>query len=66
MRESKKSPLKPRPRARRPFGISRRHFLGGILGMGSAMALGLALKHRREEGLSLHEADFYKRHDPAG
>ena len=66
MRARKKSPLKSRPGTRRRVGISRRHFLGGILGVGSAMALGVALKHRREERLSLHEADFYKLHDPTG
>jgi len=42
--------------------ISRRHFLGGIIGIGTATALGLVPEARRQNRLSAHEAEFYKPH----
>ena len=66
MRKRKKSPLNLRQGAVQRSLISRRHFLGGIIGIGTATALGLVLEHKRSDRLSLHEAAFYKPHDLAG
>ena len=66
MRKRHKSPLNPRQGAVQRSLISRRHFLGGMIGMGTATALGPVLEHRHGDRLSLHEATFYKPHDLAG
>jgi len=61
MKRRQNSRHKPAEGVLRPR-ISRRHFLGGIIGIGTATALGLVPEARRPDRLSAHEAAFYKPH----
>lgn len=65
MKKRRNSPRKPAQGASRPL-ISRRRFLGGVLGIGTAATLGLGPEGRRQDRLSAHEADFYRPHGLAG
>lgn len=53
--------------ARGGVGISRRTFLGAVVAAGAAGALGLVRERGRQAtGLSLREADYYRRDGLAG
>ncbi len=66
MRKRHKIPWNPRQGAVQRPRISRRHFLGGLIGIGTARSWALVLNQSHEERLSLHEADYYRIQDLAG
>ena len=66
MRKRDRGPWIPRKHRDQHPLISRRNFLGGMMGLGTVSALALRLAYGREERLSMHEADFYRLHDLAG